>query len=103
MPTLYHGTTAQSAKAILEGGFRDGTAFGFAGVWLSDIPLDSNDVGRIDRETLLAVVLDDADLAAYEVIEEGGQRRHYREWFVPAELINAKGKVRLVAPEENLG
>ena len=110
MPTLYHRTTAQAAQAILEGGFGDNRHhFGFhddagakvevEGVWLSDLPLDCNDFGHADRDTLLAVTLDDHDLTDCEVVEEGGLPR-YREWLVRAAVINARGRVRLVPPEE---
>lgn len=104
MPTLYHRTTAQAAKAILEVGFRDakrhfGSNIEFEGVWLSDVPRDSKDFGHTGRDTLLAVTLDDADLGALEVLEEGTERS-YREWIVPAAVINAKGKVRIVPADE---
>ena len=103
MPTLYHRTTAGAAKAILDSGFRDRPAsFGFdieiEGVWLSDVPLDGNDFGHADRDTLLTVTLDDQDLIDREVVEEGVGS--YREWLVPAAAINARGKVRLVSADE---
>jgi hypothetical protein len=110
MSTLYHRTSVRSAQAILEGGFRDsrhhfgfksedGTKVEVEGVWLSNVPLDGNDFGDADRHTLLAVTLDDQDLIDCEVVEEGDVRR-YREWLVPAAVINARGKVRLVLPAE---
>jgi hypothetical protein len=104
MPTLCHRTTAQAARAILEGGFRDRRGhFLFdievEGVWLSDVPLDGNDFGHADWNTLLAVTLDDQYLIDCEVIEEGNDRS-YREWLVPAAVINARGKVRLVPSDE---
>ena len=109
MPTLYHRTTALAAQVILDSGFRDnrdnfgfvneaGEPFELKGVWLSDVPLDGNDFGR-DRETLLAVTLDDHDLIDCEVLGEGNFQS-YREWLVPAAVINARGKVRLVLGEE---
>jgi hypothetical protein len=104
MATLFHRTTAERAKAILESGFRDARGFDgldVEGVWLSDVPLDSNDFGRLDRNILLAVTIDEAELVDLEVVEEGAEGRRYREWLVPAELINAKGKVRVVPKEED--
>jgi hypothetical protein len=111
VPTLYHRTTALAARAILDRGFRDNRHhFGFAneagdplefeGVWLSDVPLDGCDFGHLDWDTLLAVTLDDQDLIDLEVVEENSVRSSYREWLVPAAVINARGKVRLVPSEE---
>jgi hypothetical protein len=111
VPTLYHRTTALAAQAILDSGFRDnrhdfgfvneaGNPLEFEGVWLSDVPLDCNDFGHLDRDTLLAVTVDDPDLIDREVVEEGSVRSSYREWLVPAAVINARGEVRLVPSEE---
>lgn len=108
MPTLYHRTTLQSAQAILDSGFRDRRHhFGFKneagaeveveGVWLSDVPLDANE--GADGDALLAVTLDDQDLIDCEVVEDGDVRS-YREWLVPAAVINARGKVRLASAED---
>ena len=108
MPTLFHRTTAEAAGPILDSGFRDrrdhfgfrneaGEEVEFEGVWLSDVPLDSTDFfGAADGDTLLAATLDDQDLTDCEVIEEGSVRSSYREWLVPAAVISARGKVRLV-------
>jgi hypothetical protein len=100
MPILYHRTSAQAAKAILDGGFRDTKRhYGFdievEGVWLSDVPFDRG-FNPPDVVTL-AVTLDDADLVDREVITDGGT---YREWLVPAALLNAKGNSRIVPLEE---
>jgi hypothetical protein len=109
MPTLFHRTTAEAARAILDSGFRDrrdhfgfrneaGVEVEFEGVWLSDVPLDGTDFGSADGDTLLAVTLDNQDLIDCEVVEEGNVRS-YREWLVPAAAINARGKVRLVSAD----
>jgi hypothetical protein len=37
------------------------------------------------------------DLGDFEIVDEMGT---YREWCVPAELINTRGTVRLISPEE---
>jgi hypothetical protein len=98
MPTHYSRTTAGTAEAILDSGFRDRPAsfdVEIEGVWLSDVPLDGNDA---DRDTLLTITLDDQDLIDREVVEEGVGS--YREWLVPAAAINARGKVRLVSADE---
>jgi len=61
--TFFHRTTAEAARAIVGGGFRDGTGtYGFivdeplSGVWLSaDGPVDENEGARGD--TVLSVKL----------------------------------------------
>lgn len=63
------------------------------GVWVSDKPLDENEgaVGDI----LLAVMLALPSLAVldpYEWVEAG---KGYREWLVPAELLNRCGIVAI--------
>src|ERR687887_1936242 len=94
---LFHQTLAKNAKAILGGGFKDATgSFGtrdlHTGVWLTSEPIDFN---LIDV-TLIEVTLDlDEDaLAAYERPEVG---KRYRGWLVPAALVNAHMKLRIVA------
>lgn len=98
---LYHRTTHDAAQSILREGFRNHadsymTDREWRGVWLSDAPLDPNDGAWGD--TLLAVDLSlpDEAIADYEWIEEG---KGYREWLVPAELINANSKVTIYATE----
>jgi hypothetical protein len=107
MPTLYHRTTAEAAKAILDSGFHDKRGhYGFdievEGVWLSDVPLDAGDFGPLGQGedgVLLAVTLDGQDLIDCEVVAEGNVGS-YREWLVPAAVINARGRVRLVSANE---
>ena len=85
--TLYHRTSAAVAKAILREGFRDGTGTylthqEWTGVWLSDVPLDTNE--GAEGDTLLQVKLSEFDIANFEWIEEG---KGYREWLIPARMI----------------
>lgn len=97
---LFHTTDA--AEAILSEGFRDGSG-GYmladtilTGVWLADSPLGINEGCK--GEDVLAVDLpDDLPLEYYEVIED---RRGYREWCIPAYLINAHGNVTR-APDDD--
>lgn len=101
MPSkVYHRTTPEAATAILKDGFRDAegnflTRNVYRGVWLSDRPLDENEGAWGDR--LLEVVIEEEAVAQYEWIEEGKQ---YREWLVPAELVNRLGSARLLSDEE---
>jgi hypothetical protein len=93
MARYYHRTP--EAAAILRDGFRDGEgSYGLAtlwltGVFLSDVPLDENEGAKGDD--LLAVDLPAGlDLDEFEIIED---LKPYREWCVPAALINANGSV----------
>jgi hypothetical protein len=97
---FYHRTTEASARKILRGGFRDGTGtYGFTrtlrGVWLSNVPLDCNEGAWGD--VLLQVDLPEQVVANYEWIEEG---KPYREWLVPARLINKQAKISVVKEDE---
>jgi hypothetical protein len=87
---LYHRTHAPVAKRILSDGFRDGsgtymTSEEHSGVWLSNVPLDENEGASGD--TLLQVELLEQTIADYEWIEDG---KPYREWLVPARLLNER-------------
>lgn len=96
----YHVTDA--AEAILCDGFRDTTGsymivgLELTGLWLSDRPLDSNE-GTKGGQILQVELPDDIDLGDFEVIEEG---KPYREWCVPADLINTHGTVTLLSDHE---
>jgi hypothetical protein len=105
MVVLYHRTTVDAGEAILQSGFRDTKGgYGFTdveleGVWLSDRPLDCNDgAGPDDGPSMLlrVVFADEALIAQYEVIEEGGS---YRTWCVPASVVNADAAVEREAEE----
>ncbi len=94
---LFHGTTEAAADAILAGGFRDGEGFymtdvRIVGVWLSDVPLDCNDHGKLDCTAMLAVDIEltPDEVASWELVEEG---KPYREWLIPADVVNARARV----------
>src|ERR1700722_2127622 len=96
---LYHRTHAAIAKRILSDGFRDGsgtymTTQEHSGVWLSNVPLDINE--GPDGETLLQVELLEQTIANYEWIEDG---KPYREWLVPARLLNEQASGLSVVDE----
>ena len=87
---LYHRTSRQAARAILTRGFRDtsgyyGTARRTSGMWLSDRPLNSNE--GTSEGVLLRVILrvSGRELHKYEWREAG---KPYREWQMPAVLVN---------------
>jgi hypothetical protein len=97
---FYHRTNA--AEAILRDGFLDNNGLcgahhaGIEGVFLSDVPLDCNDGAKGDQ--LLEIALPSLhDISDYELIEDG---KPYREWCVPAEILNRYARTRLLKQEE---
>lgn len=88
----YHATFSDVAlKNILEHGFQD-TVGGYgvvrmqlAGVWLSDRPLMAGEGGLSGFEPLIRLEIPEDALREFELVNEGGT---YREWFVPARVVN---------------
>lgn len=96
MTAYYHRTFG--AETILRDGFADSTgSYGFktltlSGVWISDEPLDVNE--GADGDTLLRLdPLGEVDLDPFEVVEE---LTSFREWCVPAEMLNRAFRVTVV-------
>jgi hypothetical protein len=93
MITLYHRTTKDIARRIAADGFRDieeyySTENLHYGVWLSDRALDE-DEGAVGNAVLrVELTKDEPEIARFEWIEDG---KPYREWLVPASLINECG------------
>src|ERR1700682_137227 len=92
---LYHRTRRANAKAILIGGFRDGrgnslTKGELSGVWLSDRPLDANEEACGDILLRIDLRLPKKEIEKYEWKEDG---RRFREFLIPATLVNTHGKV----------
>jgi hypothetical protein len=86
--TVYHRTSNSNAAAIISDGFRDGvgnygTTTERAGVWLSSTPLDANEGAHGD--TLCSFDIPAHVLAPYEWVQDLG----YREFLVPAEVVNS--------------
>jgi hypothetical protein len=94
---LYHRTSRVAARRIMRHGFKDSTNHYMeqrldAGVWLSSVPVNYNGASgdvllRVDAD------LEESELAKYEWIEKG---RDYREWLVPAALVNPRMTVTVV-------
>jgi hypothetical protein len=105
--TFYHRTTVSNAAAILQNGFADGIYHLYdeeklRGVFVSDVPLDNQEgAGPAGHAVVLAIELKSTinELVDFEVVEEG---KPYREWCIPAGMINSEAAVSIV-PEENLG
>jgi hypothetical protein len=98
----YHVTDA--AFAILREGFRDETGsymfenLVLIGVWIADQPLNCNEGAKGDQ-VLKVEFADDFSLESYEIVEEEPMNA-YREWCVPAALINTHAAVTLLNEEE---
>jgi hypothetical protein len=95
---LFHRTTAERAVAILRDGFRDGSCTYltdkiWTGVWFSDQRLDSNEgaYGNVLLRVRLAIT--ENEIADFEWIEEG---KGYREWLIPARLINGRAIIEMI-------
>jgi hypothetical protein len=85
-PRLYHITTKDTATKILAEGFRDGESAQplFAGVWLSNTPLDGNEGAYGDTVLMVQFRVHLRRLSRFVVIEE---RKNYREWVLRATYI----------------
>ena len=100
---LFHTTYA--ADAILTEGFRDGlgtylTDQIYYGVWLADRTVDANE--GADGDTVLVLDIPEEVIAPYEWVAEWPEpdpsipaeviaRLAYREFLVPAEIVNRYG------------
>jgi hypothetical protein len=71
------------------------TAREWSGVWVSDRPLDANE--GAEGEVLLAIDgLGEHEVEPFEWIEEG---KEYREFLVPADVLNERGACRVLEDE----
>jgi hypothetical protein len=96
---LYHTTDA--AESILKAGFRDTEGAyllwetTLCGVFLANVPVDVNEGAKGDQ--LLTVDIPDSiDLSTFEIVEDG---KPYREWCVPASILDEHGVVQRAAGE----
>lgn len=96
---LYHRAGSdQAAEDIDRDGFLDGTGdyltnHAHTGVWVADVPLDPNDYGSGQWDApVFAMDVDESLIAGFEWIEDG---KPYREWLVPAVILNGCSRVRL--------
>ena len=94
----YHRTTAENAQAIVERGFKNSAGYflsnrTWSGVWLSARPLDIRADGEGDHLLMIRLDIPEPQLARWEWTAEW---QSYREWLIPAELINGFMTVTLV-------
>ena len=102
MLILFHSTTEEAAASILESGFSDATGTYLTGqphtgVWFSDQPLDANEGAKGDALLKVSLGLTEDDIAFYEWIEDG---KPYREWLIPADVVNRAATVERVGEAE---
>jgi hypothetical protein len=99
--TLYHVTGKDAALAITQTGFRDGTVFfggmSLTGIWVSSFPLSEMEGTKGDTVLKIALALPEAEIAYFEVVEEG---KPYREWCIPARILNEKGTAILLSADD---
>ena len=87
---VYHVTSAQNADAIRAYGFADATgsyltANEYTGVWVSDSPLDINDMGG-SSDVCFQIEIPDDLISKFEWVEES---KPNREWLVPSKILNS--------------
>jgi hypothetical protein len=98
---LYHRTSAEAARKILDGGFRDRTGHYVTdtlhtGVWLSNTPLDVNEGAHGEIVLEVEFMGHESEIANYEWVEEG---KPYREWLIPSRVLNSRMTVRVFEEE----
>jgi hypothetical protein len=90
---LYHSTTARRASRIMRDGFRDAKGYyGFrmlhTGVWFSDVPVGVNEGAKGEPglgDPVIVIEIAENQISHFERSTVGWP---YREWCLPAELVN---------------
>ena len=97
---LFRRVTQNEAQRDFACGFTDHTSTyltgqELSGVWVSDLALDCNDFGNIAPSILLQIDLavSEYTLSGYEYMGDG---KVYREWLVPADLLNALATIQVI-------
>jgi hypothetical protein len=98
---LFRRVTTEEANRILTVGFEDKAGTYLTnqkrtGVFVSTRPLDCNEGVPLAAIVLLEIRLAmlEADISDYEWTEEG---KSYREWQLPAAMLNSYATVRVVS------
>jgi hypothetical protein len=94
---VFHRTTNAAASAILADGFRDWTGtymlgVELVGVWISNRPLNRGQGTKGDALLRIVLAASEDDLAEFEIVEH---EKTYREWCVPAAMLNARGRATI--------
>ena len=96
---FYHRTNTDNARAIVDSGFKNSSGYFmnnriWTGVWLSSIPVESEPGSADDALLLVKLDIDGRELSRWEWSAEGGS---YREWLLPANIINRCATVKIVS------
>src|SRR6266849_687765 len=95
---FYHRTNAVDAREIIDSGFTNTSGYFlnnriWTGVWLSSIPIDVEPDAEADSLLMVKLKIDERELSRWEWVAEG---RSYREWLVPAAIVNRCAAVEMV-------
>ena len=88
---VFHVTSASNARSIKDHGFRDSVGRFEPltevrwGVWIANRPLDRGEHCCDQPGAIFQFEIDENSIAAHEYVKEG---KPYREWLVPAGLLN---------------
>jgi hypothetical protein len=99
---VYHITNAEAGELILAKGFRDSTGTYMTpnehtGVWVSDRPCFLTGPYDVDSAACIELTIEDSLIAFYEWRQDW---LRYREWLVPAELLNTRASMRKLPVDE---
>jgi hypothetical protein len=86
-PTKFSGPVSGTPRAYL-------TPNLWQGVWVSDRPLDINE--GADGDTYLVLEIPESAVAEYEWVEV---KKPYREFLLPADMLNEYGPPQVVSDE----
>lgn len=91
MTKLYHSTSNHASVCIQRDGFMESSFQDIVfGVWLSDRPLNAGDGVAHQNDVCFCVDVPlNFDLSNFEAITEDKPIEGYREWIIPAVLVNS--------------
>ena len=99
----YAALENRAARAILTEGFHNacgtyGMLIVLEGIFVSDRPIDCNEGAKGDALLSIELAASENELADFEIVEDG---KTWREWIVPAKLLNA-GRRSLLMDEGHI-
>lgn len=95
---FYHRTSTENAHSIVKNGFKDSSGHflsnrTWTGVWLSCRPPETADSLHGHSVLVVHLEMSEHESARWEFTGEG---RPYREWLIPAKILNRRATVGLV-------
>ena len=98
---FYHRTNAVDAREIIDSGFSNASGYFMNNrIWtcvcLSSIPIEGEPDAEVDSLLMVKLKIDERELSRWEW---AGQGRSYREWLVPAAIVNRCAVVEMVHHE----